>query len=137
MALFQLPGTAWLASARDFALIDRLWQAWSPGFTLGDEDRAELHACLAASMPGPLGYYRAIARPLRGLLDRARWLTAAIRTPLLQLHGELDGCIQPLPELLDRRRFDARVHEVVPNVGHFLQHEAPQALAARVAAWLA
>jgi pimeloyl-ACP methyl ester carboxylesterase len=136
MALFQLPGAGWLARANDFALIDRLWRTWSPGFELGAADRAELHACLAASLPGPIGYYRALTRPVRGLRDRTRWLTRTIAAPLLQLHGELDGCIQATSPMIDQRRFTARVHEVVPNAGHFLQHEYPHALAARVTGWL-
>ena len=137
MGLFQLPGAGWLTRAHDFALIDRLWRAWSPGFTLPEADRAELHACLARSMPAPIEYYRAMVRPLRGFARRTRGPTATITTPLLQLHGQRDGCIQPTPEELDRRRFSERVHEVLPNLGHFLPQEAPHALAARVAGWLA
>jgi hypothetical protein len=34
MGLFQLPGSGWMATARDLALIDRLWRQWSPGFSL-------------------------------------------------------------------------------------------------------
>jgi pimeloyl-ACP methyl ester carboxylesterase len=137
MAVFQLPGAGWLACAQDFALIDRLWRAWSPGYRLPDAERAELHACLARSMPAPLGYYRAMLRPLRTFVARTRALEVQIRTPLLQLHGQLDGCIQAPPEELDRRRFAAREHHVIPDVGHFLLQEAPRALAARVMAWLA
>jgi pimeloyl-ACP methyl ester carboxylesterase len=58
-----------------------------------------------------------------------------IATPLLRLHGNDDGCIVP-PTDEDRRLFDARVLEVVPNLGHFLQVEAPTTIAARVARWL-
>ncbi|HEU4732380.1 MAG TPA: alpha/beta hydrolase [Kofleriaceae bacterium] len=137
MVLFQLPGAGWMAGARDLALIDRLWRSWSPGFTLPDADRAGLHACLAASMPAPIAYYRAMVRPLRRFIERSRSLGAMISTPWLQLHGELDGCIPPTPEHVDRHRFAERVHEVIPNAGHFLPQEAPHALAERVARWLA
>ena len=34
MGLFQLPGSGWIATARDLAFIDRLWRQWSPGFSL-------------------------------------------------------------------------------------------------------
>jgi pimeloyl-ACP methyl ester carboxylesterase len=88
-------------------------------------------------MPAPIGYHRAVLRPIRGIRERPRRLTAPIRTPLLQLHGERDGCIQAISEQIDQRRFIARVHEVIPNTGHFLAQEAPHALAARVARWLA
>ncbi len=84
-----------LAGARDLALIDRLWRAWSPGLVLDEPRRAELHACLAASLPAPLGYYRAMVRPLSGLRRRVAGGWRPIATPLLQLHGEEDGCILP------------------------------------------
>ncbi|MBV8227113.1 MAG: alpha/beta hydrolase, partial [Verrucomicrobia bacterium] len=98
--------------------------------------RDELHACLERSLPAPLEYYRAIVRPLTTFVDRMRKAEAHIATPLLQLHGSDDGCIVP-PTDEDRRWFDARVLEVVPNLGHFLHVEAPATIAARVARWLA
>ncbi len=136
MALFQLPGAGYLARARDLALIDRLWRDWSPGFTLDADRRDELHACLAASLPAPLEYYRAILRPLTTLADRVRKSEVRIATPLLQLHGADDGCMAP-PTEADRRWFTERILEIVPSVGHFLHIEAPVPIAARVAAWLA
>lgn len=136
MALFQLPGAGFLAAARDLALIDRLWRDWSPGLTLDPARRAELHACLAASLPAPLAYYRAILRPLPTLVDRLRTADAKITTPLLQLHGADDGCIVA-PVAAEPRWFTEHVLEVIPNVGHFLHVEAPGPIAARVAAWLA
>jgi pimeloyl-ACP methyl ester carboxylesterase len=137
MALFQLPNAERFVRANDFALIDRLWRAWSPGYALPDDRRRELHACLAASMPAPLGYYRAMVRPLRGFRTRTRRLATPIATPLLQLHGADDGCVLP-PDgaALDDRRFRARTLEIVPNAGHFLHLEQPDALAERLAAWL-
>jgi pimeloyl-ACP methyl ester carboxylesterase len=135
MALFQLPGAGYLARANDFALIDRLWRDWSPGFTLPDEQRRELHACLAASMPAPLEFYRAILRPVTTLVDRVRKSQGKIATPLLQLHGSDDGCIAS-PTDDDARWFTERVLEVVPNLGHFLHVEAPETIGARVARWL-
>nr|HEX4314776.1 alpha/beta hydrolase [Kofleriaceae bacterium] len=137
MALFQLPGSGRLARAHDLALVDRLWRAWSPGFTLDDAQRADLHACLADSLPGPLEPYRAIARPLGDVGERLRRAARPIATPLLQLHGADDGCVLP-PTLDDARRFTGpRQLEVVPGVGHFLHLEQPAAIAARAADWLA
>lgn len=135
MALFQLPGAGWLAGARELALIDRLWRTWSPGWTLDPERRAELHACLAASLPAPLGYYRAALRPLGTLRARQRRSERRICTRLLQLHGEADGCVLP-PTTADAARFDDRVLELVPGRGHFLHLEDPDGIAARVGAWL-
>lgn len=136
MALFQLPGAGFLAARDDLALIDRLWRDWSPGFTLDAARRAELHACLVASLPAPLAYYRAILRPVTTLVDRLRTADARIPTPLLQLHGAADGCIVP-PTDADQRWFASRTLEIVPNVGHFLHIESPDVIAARVGRWLA
>jgi pimeloyl-ACP methyl ester carboxylesterase len=137
MLLFQVPGAEHLVRARQLALIDRLWRAWSPRLGLDDARRAELHACLAASLPAPLEYYRAMVRPVARLRARVAQNTARrIATPLLQLHGEEDGCVLP-PRDRDDRFFLERVLEVVPNAGHFLHLEAPGPIAARVAAWLA
>src|SRR5947207_1175718 len=104
--------------------------------TLDSARRNELHACLKRSLPAPLEYYRAIVRPLTTFVDRVRKTEAHIATPMLQLHGSDDGCIVP-PTGEDGRLFDARVLEVVPNLGHFLHVEAPATIAARVARWLA
>ena len=124
MAFFQLPFAARIARARDFALIDRLWRAWSPNFVLDDERRQVLHACLAKSWPAPLRYY-----------GPQRFTAKRIETPLLQLHGADDGCILP-PTGDDAFRFRGRVLEVVPNVGHFLHLEDPVGIALRISEWL-
>ncbi|WP_342000026.1 hypothetical protein MRBLWH7_001147 [Microbacterium sp. LWH7-1.2] len=50
------PGSGWLATARDLALIDRLWRQWSPNLSLAPALQAELHEHLRASMPAPLKY---------------------------------------------------------------------------------
>jgi pimeloyl-ACP methyl ester carboxylesterase len=132
-ALFQLPGSARIVAGRDFRLIDRLWRRWSPGFRLDAAQRAELHACLAASMPAPLEYYRAAMREMRRGL---RALATPIATPLLALHGADDGCVLP-PTYDDRRRFSGEYErETLAGVGHFLHLERPNEIAARVSTWL-
>jgi pimeloyl-ACP methyl ester carboxylesterase len=136
MGLFQLPGSGLLARARDLALIDRLWRTWSPGFVLDDDRRVALHACLADSLPAPLQYYRAIARPLAGFGTRLRRLAPPITVPLLQLHGADDGCVLP-PTRPDAQRFAAAYrYDVIDGVGHFLHLERPRAIAAAASAWL-
>jgi len=136
MLLFQVPGAERIVRARELALIDRLWRAWSPHLSLDDNRRAELHACLRASLPAPLEYYRALVRPLAGLRARLAAWSSPIEAPLLQLHGAEDGCILP-PRDPDDRYFRARTLEVVRNTGHFLHLEQPGPIAERVAGWLA
>jgi pimeloyl-ACP methyl ester carboxylesterase len=135
MALFQIPGSERLVRANDFAMIDHLWRVWSPGFELDPMRRAALHTCLAASLPGPLGSYRAIVRPLSQFSERVKKFTIPITTPLLQLHGENDGCIG-VPSTDDDRRFTQRELLVLPDVGHFLHLEAPAAIAEHVVRWI-
>lgn len=133
MGLFQLPGAGHLVRARDFALIDRLWRVWSPGYVLPEAEREALHRCLAASMPAPLCYYRAARRDARRLL---RALAAPITVPLLALHGADDGCVLP-PTIDDAHRFTAAYErETLDGLGHFLHVEAPARVAEHVAGWL-
>jgi pimeloyl-ACP methyl ester carboxylesterase len=133
MLFFQLPVVPERALARgDFALVDRLWRAWSPGFRLEAGPRQRLHRCLAASMPAPIQYYRAIARQLRDPPPVGR-----IETPVLHLHGSEDGCIEPGAAQRQRRflngPFDS---ELIAQAGHFLQLERPAEVAARALRWL-
>lgn len=137
MLAFQVPGVERLAAARDFALIDRLWADWSPGFALPTEQRAALHATLRVSWPAPLLYYRALTRPPGAALARLR-RRDRIAVPTLYLHGARDGCIGPEVGVGAERYFTAGYRrEVVPGVGHFLAAEAPAEVAARIASWLA
>ena len=122
-----------MATARDLALIDHLWRQWSPGFSLEPALRKELHEHLWASMPAPLKFYREMLRP--GMFDATRRMSQPIKVPVLQLHGANDGCILPA-QVDDQHRFAAqRTNEVVPDLGHFLHIEAPEAIAKRIAAW--
>jgi len=78
-------------------------------------------------------HYRGLLRP--GMVGAMRRLSPPIATPLLQLHGADNGRIFP-PRVDDRHQFAApHALEVVPDVGHFLHIEAPEAIAERIAAW--
>ena len=139
MVFFQLPGAPRLARAADLALIDWLWRRWSPGYRLPDALRAELHACLLASWPRPVDYYRALVRPLGPALARLGPdgpLARRVIVPTLYLHGEDDGCIA-----VDAGRDAGRCfagpyrREVMPAAGHFLAAERPVEVAAAADVW--
>jgi pimeloyl-ACP methyl ester carboxylesterase len=139
LAFFQLPGAERIAAARDFALIDRLWRTWSPGYRLPPRLRDELHACLKASWPAPLLYYRAMFRPLGAAIRRLRSTTGIagrLTVPLLYLHGADDGCIAPAAAG-DAERYFAGPYraEVLAGAGHFLAAECPEEVATRAADW--
>lgn len=142
IAFFQLGAVADYAVKRDkFALIDRLWRDWSPGYTPSIDYMRDLKRCLSTSMPAPLGYYRAMFAPRLGAsaarkaaLERTR----RILVPTLYLHGANDGCM--LPQTGDgQERYFARGFEshTLPDVGHVLQLEAPDRVATLITNFLA
>jgi pimeloyl-ACP methyl ester carboxylesterase len=140
MLLFQLPKIAERAVRRnDYALIDRLWRDWSPGYSPQPADMRALKDCLDRSMPAPIEYYREALRPTAAGLRRMRALAAPerrIKVPLLSLMGAEDGCIAAgVGERQERFFAGPYRREVVPGVGHFMQLEAPLEISRRVLSW--
>jgi pimeloyl-ACP methyl ester carboxylesterase len=135
MLFFQLPLIAeWALRARDFALVERLWRDWSPGWEPPRDALDAAKRCLAASLPAPLEYYRTMVRRLVG---GERFPATPIATPTLYLHGERDGCIGPrLAEGQERCFAGPFRAEILPEVGHFLHLERPAAVAERIIEWL-
>ncbi len=131
---FQLPRVPERVLLRgDLALVDRLWRDWSPGFALPAEARRRLHRCLAASLPAPIDYYRAIPRQLLAL----RVARGRIATPVLHLHGADDGCIEAAAaEHQGRFMKGPFASELIARAGHFLQLERPDESSARTLRWL-
>lgn len=116
----------------DFAMIERLWRDWSPGWTAPPEALEAVKETFRrpGTLEAALGYYRASMGPV---LDDPAQLDAMLQgmampiaVPALYLHGADDGCIgRELAAGMDAY-FPAGLHiEVVPGAGHFLHQERP------------
>lgn len=135
----QLPGAERLFTARDLAVVRKLWRDWSPGYQMQPADLDPLAATFATP-----GVVRAVLSYYRGLATAAAENRAASRRvplppqPHLHLHGRDDGCIGAelavaaatvLPNPASRV-------EVIEGVGHFLQLEDPDGVGQRIVDFL-
>lgn len=141
MAFFQLRGLSDLVVKRDkLAFVDRLWSDWSPGYQVPVEYMRDLKRCLLASLPAPLGYYRAMfSLHPRALAQRQAGLksTRHINVPTLYLHGEQDGCmLYAIGEGQERHFPRGFASECLPGAGHFLHLEAPDLVAQKILAFV-
>jgi pimeloyl-ACP methyl ester carboxylesterase len=143
MLFFQLRGLAdWAVEARGWALIQKLWRDWSPGWELPAEEWAQLVATF--EQPGvkkaALAYYRLMAGRSSPAAQRTRELLSGpfpVRT--LALTGALDGC-------MDTRMHDLVMHGAdfprgldvvrVEGAGHFLHQEKPAEVNRILLEWL-
>jgi len=132
MYLFQTGLGEAALTDNDFALIDRLWHDWSPGWTPPPDYLETLKQ--GFRQPGvalaTLSYYRQNFR--RELQDlaladmQARIGRAPIGVPTLYLHGADDGCIaasfaDTMPPLFTAGLQSA----IIPGAGHFTHLEKP------------
>jgi pimeloyl-ACP methyl ester carboxylesterase len=130
MLFFQLRYVSdYLLERRDWALIDRLWRAWSPTFELPEAERELLKQTFA--QPGvkqaALAYYRALPRMWLNATSRAV-LNRPVRVPTLALTGALDGCMDTRlhDDLMRADNYPAGLEIVrIPDAGHFLHQERP------------
>lgn len=127
MGLFQLRGVAErLLAGHDFALVERLWRSWSPGWSPPPEELQQVKDALRshANRRAVLDYYRAL--PSSALGDRGRLLFRRTRVPALHVHGVDDGCvgIELVRDL--ERGYERGVRVVrIEGAGHFVHQERP------------
>ena len=131
MLFFMLPGLPEQVLPRnDFAYVERLWKRWSPSYTPDPEYMREVKQCLRDSLPGPLGYYRALRPSRQRLLQAKLDARVPIYVPVLHLHGAEDGCISYDMGEGQARYFKSDFHsEPLSGLGHFLHLEDPQRVA--------
>ncbi|MGH9272197.1 MAG: alpha/beta fold hydrolase [Ilumatobacteraceae bacterium] len=143
MFLFQHPLADLLLGANDFALVERLWAQWSPGYD-ATEDVVAVRASLAdtANVLAALGYYRAALGDGRRdpALDAVQAATGAVPPqPTLYLHGRDDGCIgAEVAELAaSMTAADEQVTvRLLDGCGHFLHLERPHDVNERILEFL-
>jgi pimeloyl-ACP methyl ester carboxylesterase len=120
---------------------ESLWADWSPGYDPRD-DIAELrrHVSLdnIASVICP---YRASFNPQFADPDAEVEASATMQpppVPTLYLHGANDGAIGAdlLGDVPENLPTAGSAFEIVDGVGHFLQLERPDIVAAKIVAWL-
>lgn len=134
MALFQIPGLAEETLRRDdFALLERLWSLWSPGWSYPDERVEAVKETFrtGATVSASLQYYRAF---FQEFLSRSsgELAVSGIEVPTLLLAGRTDGCIGVEMFEHSHECYDGRhATERVPRAGHFLHRERPDAVADR------
>ena len=141
---FQIPTSDFVVPLNDYAVIDTLWHDWSPGYTPDPDDLRALKATFDApgSLSAALDYYRFIhgSKPSDPALDEVQaGFLAPIRVPSLYLHGADDGCMRASMVSPDELTpwYPAGVEiEVVPDAGHFLHLEQPEAVNARIVEFL-
>jgi len=140
MFFFQLPLAAMAVSFNDFAIIDRLWRDWSPGFEPPPEFVRGLKETLASegSLDAAIGYYRHTLNPTLQDPRLAEVEAAAngwVPVPTLYLHGADDGCIGAELVVADELKplFPGGLDlEILDGVGHFLHLEDPTRVNRRI-----
>lgn len=135
MTEFQIPGHGEeLVRRNDFALIERLWQLWSPNHSV-DEDRiASLKETFRTgdTVEAALMYYRDFFDMFMSR-RRSELGISGVDAPTLLVAGAGDGCIGA--DLFEGSTdcFDARAElEVVGGAGHFMHVEQPDYVADRI-----
>ncbi len=124
---FQLSGLPERRVARDnFAFIEGLYRAWSPGWVLSEAELRPVKQALTApgGLAAAIGYYRAMFRNS----SRQSWalLSAKTSPPTLMLSGAVDGAVGPEVFGRSQKAFTGPFEfRLLPGVGHFPHREAP------------
>jgi pimeloyl-ACP methyl ester carboxylesterase len=142
MGFFQLRGVAeHFVQRRDYRLIRKLWQDWSPGWDIPDDVLQDVISTLG--QPGvtkaALSYYRAALTPSAFTPSARAAARFAVSVPTLAITGERDGCIDS--SIFKRMMYDddfpggLEVQQVA-EAGHFPHQERPKAVNALILDWI-
>jgi pimeloyl-ACP methyl ester carboxylesterase len=142
--LMKTPRAESVIAADDMAFLERLWEDWSPGYDAREE---LLHVKRSlrepANLSAAIGYYRADEPGLHESGpkdDYAAEHAALLRVPpqpTLYLHGDRDGCIDPiLVADAERHLSSGSRMEIIEGAGHFPQVEMPLEVNERILDWV-
>ena len=113
-------------------VLPRLWLDWCPPGYDATEDLRHVWDSLPtrAHRTAALSYYRAALRPLRRSRHHKELDRYALRgvplTPILLMHGEIDGAIDARIGTLGTHILPPdSMHQIVNGAGHFMHLDAP------------
>jgi pimeloyl-ACP methyl ester carboxylesterase len=141
---FQLPRYGERLLTQDSTFIRNLFDTWSgprwrgtPGYHEAVERYAEamrIHPVAHCSLEFFRWAVRSLIRPDgRAYADSMR---VPIRCPVLQLHGDFDGCVLPRTAQGSSRHVSADYEwHLLTGVGHFPQHEVPERVSDELIRW--
>ena len=143
MMFFQLRGLSeYMVERDDWALLRRLWRAWSPDFILPGDEWARLRATFEA--PGVktamLTYYRQNAKPGVVLGLQPFDTPTTVPVPTLAVTGADDGCLDTRlyePLFRDEDFPGGYRIERIAGAGHFVHQEKPEVFNRLLLDWLA
>jgi pimeloyl-ACP methyl ester carboxylesterase len=133
MFFFQLPCLPErLARRNDFALLFAPFELLPEPARFTPEEREVYRQAFArpGALTAMINYYRAMFRP-NGIPKLAR-----VDAEVLVLWGEADPYLRPAVARPSPRWVPRAQVEVLPNVGHFIQHEAPAWVSERLIGFL-
>ncbi|TNE49310.1 MAG: alpha/beta hydrolase [Deltaproteobacteria bacterium] len=125
----------------NFAFLNDIFRRWSPRWDVTEEDLADVKRCFA--QPGvpeaSLGYYWSFRNDQRA--PNKEKVQAIIRQklamPSLSLAGDSDGALDASAYPRTTKAFTGPYeYHILPNVGHFLHNEDPQACLAKILPFL-
>lgn len=132
MTLFQIPGVAEEVLQRDdFALLERLWNMWSPDWEYDPDHLAHVKETFRTgeTVEAALLYYRAMFESFMSQPSEALQIQG-IDVPTLFVTGRNDGAVGADMFAGCEESVDARSRfELVTGAGHFVHREEPDEVA--------